>query len=200
MAENLTPEQVRAAKLAAMPAPLGELHHTLYNELAWLHLKWQDFRALFANSEQTVELLNQTAPIFFHHLQRALWEDVLRHLCRLTDPPKSAGRDNLTLLRLPDMIPDLKLRRQADSLVSIADQKTKFARDWRNCSPRRDGRPNSRWARNERSLTSTYVVVTMSVCPTFGSSGTRGRGSRTGGSTGCRFPRLRQSSRTSTLC
>lgn len=132
MAENLTPEQVRAAKLAAMPAPLGELHHTLYNEMAWLHLKWQDFRALFADSKQTVELLNQTAPTFFHHLHRALWEDMLLHLCRLIDPPQSAGHANLTLMRLPGMIPDRKLRRQAASLVRIADQKTKFARDWRN--------------------------------------------------------------------
>lgn len=132
MAENLTPEQVRHAKLAAMPGPFGELHHTLYNEVAWLHLKWQDFRGLFGGTEQTIELLNQTAPSFFHHLQTILWEDVLLHLCRLTDPPQSAGHANLTLMRLPGMIPDPKLRSQADSLVKIADQNTKFARDWRN--------------------------------------------------------------------
>lgn len=132
MAEYLTPEQVREAKLTAMPGPLGELHHTLSNEVAWLHLKWQDFRALFASTEQTIDLLNQTAPTFFHNLQRALWEDVLLHMCRLTDPPKSAGHPNLTLMQLPGMIPDPALRRQAGSLVKIVVQKTKFARDWRN--------------------------------------------------------------------
>ncbi len=35
-------------------------------------------------------------------------------------------------MRLSGMIPDPKLRSQVDSLVKIADQKTKFARDWRN--------------------------------------------------------------------
>ncbi len=91
MAENLTPEQVRDAKLAAIPAPLGELHHTLYNEVAWLHLKWQDFRTLFGGTEQTIELLNQTAPSFFHHLQRTLWEDVLLHFVQ-THRPASVRR------------------------------------------------------------------------------------------------------------
>lgn len=132
MGETLTAEQVRDESVAAMPAPLGELHYALYNEVAWLHLKWKDFRALFARSPETIELLNAAAPAFFHELQRMTWEDVLLHLCRLTDPPQSVGHDNLTVRRLPDSIPDANLQNQVRPLVDAANQKTQFARDWRN--------------------------------------------------------------------
>jgi AbiU2 len=125
-------DQVRAAKLAAMPASLGELHYALWNEVAWLHLKWKNFRALFGTSAKRVELLKQTAPAFFHHLQGVLWEDVLLHISRLTDPPESMGHANLTLRRLPSLITDPQLRARSESLVNFALEMSRFARDWRN--------------------------------------------------------------------
>ena len=132
MGENLSAEEVQAKYVAAMPAPLGELHYELYEEIAWLHLKWNDFRGLYASAPETVELLNAAAPDFFRNLQRMMWEDVLLHLCRLTDPPKSVGKDTLTVRRLPDDIPDRALRDQVKALADDAKQKTQFVRDWRN--------------------------------------------------------------------
>src|SRR5947209_6520777 len=52
VSESLTPEQVRDKMVAVMPAPLGELPYTFYNEVAWLHLKWTDFQGLFACSPE----------------------------------------------------------------------------------------------------------------------------------------------------
>ena len=101
MGETLSPEQVRDRSVAAMPTPLGEIHYALHNEVAWLHLKWKDFRALFGRDQETIDLLNAAAPAFFHALQRMMWEDVLLHLCRLTDPPQSGRRDNLRR-KVPD--------------------------------------------------------------------------------------------------
>jgi|SRR2546425_256293 len=132
MARHSSSEEVRAAKIAAMGAPLGELHFSLSNEVTWLHLKWKDYRALFAHSQGRIDLLNEAAPDFFGNLQRTLWEDVLLHLCRLTDPLKSMGRDNLTILQLPLLIEEIGLREQVKSLVTLAGAKTQFARDWRN--------------------------------------------------------------------
>ncbi len=132
MATSRSAEQVRAAKLAAMPKPLGEIHNALWREVAWLHLKWGEYRALFAVNQETIDLLNKTAPLFFHHLQGVLWEDVLLHLCRVTDPPKSAGRANLTLRGLPSLVSDAKLRAELEKQVALAQKKTEFARDWRN--------------------------------------------------------------------
>jgi AbiU2 len=80
MGETLTAEQVRSEAIAAMGSPLGETYHSLSDEVAWLHLKWNDFRELFANRD-TVDLLNSAAPAYFHELQRQTWEDVLLHLC-----------------------------------------------------------------------------------------------------------------------
>jgi len=125
MAINLTAEQVRAAKIAAMGGLLAELHYALW-------MKWKEYRALYGTNPETIDLLNQAAPAFFHHLQSVLWEDVLLHLCRLTDPVKSAGKDNLTLACLPAAITEPPIQRKVQSLVEIAQQKTAFARDWRN--------------------------------------------------------------------
>lgn len=132
MAETFTAVQVRAKSIAAMPAPLGELHNALHNQIAWLHLKWKDFRGLYADTPATIALLNDAAPSFFHNLQRMMWEDVLLHLCRLTDRPKSAGKDTLTLLRISELIPDANLRQKVNTQAELARSSTHFARDWRN--------------------------------------------------------------------
>lgn len=132
VAETLTAEQVRTRSITMMPVPLGEIYYALHNEVVWLYLKWKAFRALFARSPETIKLLNVAAPAFFHELQRMMWEDILLHLCRLTDPPQSMGHDNLTVRRLPDSIPDANLQNQVRPLVDASRQKTEFARDWRN--------------------------------------------------------------------
>ena len=115
-----------------MPGPLGEIYHALHDELAWLHIKWSDFRRLYATSQERVDLLNKAAPAFFHQHQRMIWENVLLHLCRITDPIQSMGHGHLTIMRIPDAIPDPALRAVVKSLVDDAKQKTQFARDWRN--------------------------------------------------------------------
>ena len=132
MAEYLTSEQVRNKSVAAMPAPLGDIYHWLHDEAAWLHIKWSDFSRLYATGQKRVDLLNAAAPAFFHHLQQMMWEDVLLHLCRITDPIKTMGHDNLTIMRIPDAIPDQAFRDEIKSIVQDAKQKTEFARDWRN--------------------------------------------------------------------
>jgi hypothetical protein len=122
MGDVLTADQVRLEAINAMGSPLGEIYHSLGDEVSWLHLKWNDFRELFADRE-TVELLNSAAATFFHDLQRQTWEDVLLHLCRLTDPPKSSGKANLTVRRLPDSVSDPQL-----ASISRPSRTTQFKR------------------------------------------------------------------------
>lgn len=131
MRRILSADHVREQSVAAMGRPLGELHYALQSEVTWLHLKWADFRALFATKE-TVDLLNQAAPTFFGSLQNMMWEDALLHLCRLTDPPKSAGKDTLTIRRLHPLISEPSLQSQVQRLADDAKKSTEFARDWRN--------------------------------------------------------------------
>ena len=132
MGETSTPDEVRAKIVAAMPAPLGQVYYELSNQVVWVHLKWKDFRELYAKAPETIDLLNAAAPAFFYNLQQMMWDDVLLHLCRITDPTKSAGKDTLTIRRLPDEIPDTALRSQLEALAEDARKKTEFARHWRN--------------------------------------------------------------------
>ena len=115
-----------------MGSALGELYDILYNQVAWVHIKWKEHRALFGTSKERIDFLNEAAPVFFASLQSTLWDDVLLHLCRLTDPEKSAGKPNLTIKCLPPLISDADLRLKVERLLKLANEKTAFARRWRN--------------------------------------------------------------------
>ncbi len=85
---------------------------------------------LFGTKPDQVHLLNKAAPSFYHMVQGALWENLLLHLCRLTDPRQSVGKDNLTVQRLPDLVADA-IRPTVEDLVQCRIVKSDFARDWR---------------------------------------------------------------------
>jgi len=110
---------------------LGPIYHAIYNEVVWLHVKWKQYRHLYASVEN-VDLLNEVAAFFFFVLQDVLWEDVLLHIARPTDPPCSAGKKNLTLQRLSKAIEESSLSKQVTTLIEDAVSQSKFARDWRN--------------------------------------------------------------------
>ncbi len=131
MGETLTAEDVRREAVAAMGSQLGEVYHLLSDQVSWLHLKWDTLCELFANRE-TVDLLNSAAPAFFHELQRQMREDIFLHLCRVTDPPISGGKSNLTLRRLPGLVSNRSMRLKLEAMVDNAVKGTAFARDWRN--------------------------------------------------------------------
>src|SRR4051812_12920920 len=119
MGRNLSDDEARAESIAAMPPGLGELHYELYTELAWAYLRWNDFTELFAD-KGAIDLLNATAPPFFADIQQTLWEAILLHLCRLTDPKISAGKATLTIQRLASTIPDIAIRTHVESLTTVA--------------------------------------------------------------------------------
>jgi len=111
---------------------LGLLHYDLRNQLAWLQIKWGEYRELFAHSKERIDVLNRTAPAFFVFLDRALFEDVLLHICRLTDPPATKGQSNLTMHALLRLIKVEPLKVELERLLVDADAKTRFAHDRRN--------------------------------------------------------------------
>jgi hypothetical protein len=78
-------------------------------------------------------MLNASARGFFGVVQTALWEDVLLHICRLTDDPEVGRRKRQTLSvrRLPAIV-DPKIQKRTKVLVSDAVKKSEFARDWRD--------------------------------------------------------------------
>ncbi|MHB8383184.1 MAG: AbiU2 domain-containing protein [Candidatus Binataceae bacterium] len=130
MAVSKTTEQVRAEHLRMLGPNLGPLYTSLNAEVAWLHLKWNQHRVLFESSE-VVQLLNSVAGHFFFVIHEVLFEDIVLHIARLTDPPQSRGRDNLTLLRLSKAVPET-LVTEIKNLVDQTERHAQFAKDWRN--------------------------------------------------------------------
>lgn len=115
-----------------MGAGLGHVYTALSNELVWLHLKWANYLALFGTSSERVALLNQTAGSFFHAIQDVMWNDLLLGLARLSDPPRTAGRDNLSVTCLPDLVTGTPIQATVASQVALVLEHVQFARDWRN--------------------------------------------------------------------
>jgi hypothetical protein len=124
-------EEVEAERLNVLGPQLGPLYHALHNEVSWLHAKWKQYRHLYASAD-TVDLLNETAGFFFQVVQDVMWSDTMLHIARLTDAPRSAGKDNLTLSRLAGAIEDAALATRVAALVESAKTETAFVRDWRN--------------------------------------------------------------------
>ena len=131
MAEHRTSDEVERQYVEAMGSDLGRMHHKFWNECAWLHWKWDQFVILFGTSAGRVDLLNAAAGGFFRTVQDSLWEDVLLHICRLTDPPQSHRKDNLTLKRLPPMVA-ASIRPEIKRLLGVVLKRCDFARNWRN--------------------------------------------------------------------
>lgn len=132
---RMSPDEVKRQYLQAMGPSRGPLYHDLWNEVAWLHAKWQQYVTLFAGARADVDVLNKTAGFFFRIVQGVLWEDTLPHLARLVDPPESlkqADKANVTLLALPPLIDDPALASTVRMLVDEVKARCAFAVDARN--------------------------------------------------------------------
>ena len=129
---ELTAEQARVRSVEVMGPELGETYEALWQEIVWLHSKWAEYAALYGTKESRVALLNKAAPHFARLIQDTLWEDVVLHIARLTDPPKSASKHNLTVQSLAMHIGDLATRAKVEELVARAIEQADFCRDWRN--------------------------------------------------------------------
>ena len=111
---------------------LDGLLDELGTEWAWGVARLSEFERLYGKIEH-VALLNSVGAEFFADVQGILWDDLLLRITRLTDPPQSSGRDNLTVRRLPEVCERAGLRvddlqEQVDTAVRAAD----FARPHRN--------------------------------------------------------------------
>jgi hypothetical protein len=98
-----------------------------------LHIKWHIFSQLYTDQE-TVNLLDESAPTFFGVCYLVLLNDVILEISRLTDPSKTGKHENLTIERMVEATNSLVCDHQAelDELLSLIRCKCKFARTIRN--------------------------------------------------------------------
>jgi hypothetical protein len=72
-----TADEAEAKNIRAMGPEFGALYDALWQQVAWLHNKWEQYVDLFGTKPSRVTLLNRAAPKFFRVVQDTLWEDVL---------------------------------------------------------------------------------------------------------------------------
>jgi hypothetical protein len=122
-------EDIRKEHLRDMGADLGAFYNALWNDVVWLHAKWNLYRQLYAHSPERVALLNKVARHFFGVIQDVMYEDVLLNLALLND---RRSRETLTLQRLRRLISDVGLRSEVEDLVEAAREACVPMTDWRN--------------------------------------------------------------------
>jgi hypothetical protein len=122
----------QAKYVAHMGERLGKRFDELWKDLAWLNVKWAQYTELFCSNRGRVDLLNETAPVFFRIVQDTLLEDVLLHVARLTEHSRPKGRnEKLTIHTLPALV-DVRIRNRVSYAVKIAQQKAATCLDWRH--------------------------------------------------------------------
>lgn len=126
-----TAEEAKQDHVEKLGDELGNLYHELWNEVGQLHLKWNEYVELFGTDPSRIELLNNSASLFFRTVQESLWESTLLHITRLTDPSKSFKKDNLSIRRIPDLVDD-EITETVIEQINDAIEKSSFCRDWRN--------------------------------------------------------------------
>jgi len=125
-------DEVRSEYISAMGQELGASFYEPYRKLVELHVLWQQYRQLFGGDPDTVHLLNRTSGLFFKIIQDELWDSVLLGVSRMTDPPSTGKRKNLTIQSLPPLISDTKLQGEVQDLCDKALAAADFAREHRN--------------------------------------------------------------------
>ena len=123
---------VKAECIRVMGPDLGLLYFELQEDSDWLRHKWKEFQELFGGGPERIELLNTVASNFFYFLMKLLYEDTMLHLSRLTDPPKSAGKETLTVMRLAELIHDPGFKVSVQDQAAQTKKCCEFARQWRN--------------------------------------------------------------------
>lgn len=113
-----------------MGEDLGLTFHHLLQETWHLGSVWDQHETLFENRER-IALLNASGGSFFGNVQNIFFNHVILGICRLTDPPKTGRKENLTIQRLPLLVRDT-CKRNVEKGVTRAISASQFGRDWRN--------------------------------------------------------------------
>jgi hypothetical protein len=126
-----TPEEVKKEHIRKLGNELGILFHQLWNEVAILYSKWNEYVELYGTNPERIDLLNEASPFFFMIIEDSLWESIILHITRITDPANSFGKENLSIRRLITLV-DKEIEEKIKHQIDEAILKSEFCRDWRN--------------------------------------------------------------------
>jgi len=90
-----------------IPENIRELFMWLCQDLAALYEKWKFYIELFGKQENT-ELMSDLAQSSFQIIEESIRSDLTMGICRLSDPPKSSGKTNLSIKTLVNKCENIK--------------------------------------------------------------------------------------------
>jgi len=124
--------EMRDEYVSSMGAELGPVFFAVHHEVIELGIVWQQYVHLYGTSAENINVLNQTASLFFRVIQDELWDSVLLRIAALTDPATMRGKKNITLRALPALVLDPVTRGEIQNLCDLALAETEYAREHRN--------------------------------------------------------------------
>jgi AbiU2 len=127
MAEHLSAIDLKRSYIEVMRGELGEILPLFMQETSRLHLKWNEYEALFNAGPEKVTDMNLAAPGFFWLAQNALWHDIILNVCRITHN----GTKVLSVKRLPGMT-KIALRDELNALLNRLEGAAAPAREARD--------------------------------------------------------------------
>lgn len=127
-----TADETKDHHISHMGEDLGGVFDALWQEVTWLHIEWHEYVQLFGTKPSRVTLMNEAAPLFFRMAQDELLDMIVLRIARLTDPPRSTGKSNLTIQQLPARIREESFRREVTNLNDAAVTGARFCRERRH--------------------------------------------------------------------
>jgi hypothetical protein len=128
-----TAAESKTHNIELMGHELGSQYAELWQEVAMIYERWGIYVQLYGSKPERVHLLNKVAGFTFRIIQDDLWDAMLLHIARMTDPPVSMGRNaNLTLQNLPDLVDDGETKAAVTQAVEEVMALSEFCREKRN--------------------------------------------------------------------
>lgn len=123
----MSPEESKHSYIKELGQDLGKVYYALWQEVAHLHVLWREYNILFYEKD-TVDLLNSVSGSFFAMTQRLLINEIFLSISRITDPLKTAGKENLTVRRFPLLLQKDK----ADLVKEDIERLDEMLSGWKN--------------------------------------------------------------------
>ena len=132
MTKTQSSEDIRREYEQQLGREFGTLFWHLWNDWANARLAYTEFDELFGETHAAGKF-SAMAPLFTGDILRIFARSLILDISRLTDPPGSGQRKNITIHAIPPHIAGHGLLPQeVEALIEVADDKATFARAMRN--------------------------------------------------------------------
>jgi hypothetical protein len=129
---DMNPDEARADYVNKLGDEFGNSYYHAHAEWCDLWLTWKQFKNLFCRGAERVDLINRSGAGFFERVERFFLDSVFLAICRLSDPVKTMGKENLTVKVFLQFMDTDARRKELAALLGAVEKITEFARDWRN--------------------------------------------------------------------